>query len=220
MRISTILLPLLLFPGLARSSAQMSQALVSLPSGEISAGVYHNETLGITFRAPEGWTLSTDVSNASPLDSSSGGLANRCARILLRQDAPKSAGSFLSSGIFFVIDAKCLALGRFPKSVKDKDEITRFSQSLIDNFKNSDFILPGGVDVDTSPPEAKHHGVIVTVRGSGFVAGSLGEATETHLNTSFSVTEHNGLLLGWASITDDAASERLKQEGKIEFKAE
>jgi hypothetical protein len=74
--------------------------------------------------------------------------------------------------------------------------------------------------VDSSPPEAKHHGAIVTLTGSGFVAGSLGEATGTHLNISLSVTEHNSFWFGWASITDDADKERLAQEGKIEFKAE
>lgn len=220
MRICTILLPLLLVTGLARSSAQMSQELVSLPLGQVSSDGYNNETLGVRFHAPQGWTLSTDVSSTPPLDSHVDGLANRCARILLQQAAPQVAGGSPSWGIFFVIDPKCLALGRFPKSVKDKNEVTRFGQLLIDTFKFSQFVPPIGVDIDASPPEAKRHGMIVTLTGSGYLAGALGEATDTHINTFFCVTERNGLWVGWANMTDDAGKEKLKQEGRVDFRPE
>lgn len=220
MRICTILLPLLLVTGLARSSAQMSQELFSLAPGEISAGVYNNESLGVGFHAPQGWTLSTDVSSIPPLDSRVDGLANRCARILLRQAAPQVGGGSPSWGIFFVIDPKCLALGRFPKSVKDKNDVTRFGQLLIDTFKFSQFVPPTGIDIDASSPEAKRHGMIVTLTGSGYLEGALGEATDTHINTFFCVTERNGLWVGWANMTDDAGKEKLKQEGRVDFRPE
>jgi hypothetical protein len=220
MRIGTILLLLLLFLGIARSSAQMSQDLVNLPPGQVSSDGYNNETLGVKFHAPQGWTLSTDVSSIPPLDSRADGLANRCSRILLRQAAPLVAGVSPSWGIFFAIDPKCLALGRFPKSVKDKGDVTRFGQLLIDTFKFSEFVPPTGIDVDASPPDGKRHGMIVTLTGSGYVAGAHGEATDTHINTFFCVTERNGLWVGWANVADDAGKEKLKQEGKVDFKAE
>jgi hypothetical protein len=220
MHIGTILLPLLLVPGLARSTAQMSQELASLPPGEVSDGAYNNDALGVRLRIPEGWSFSTDLSNTPTLDSHPDGLANRCTRILLRQDAPKGKESFPSWGIFFAIDAKCLSLGRFPKSIKDRDEVMRFSRLLIDKFKSSPFFPPSGVDVDASPPAAKNLSVIVILTGSGHAAGPHGEATGPHLNTLFCVTEHNGHWLGWATVSDDAAKERLKQEGKVDFRVD
>jgi hypothetical protein len=220
MRIRTILLPLLLVPGLARSAAQMSQELARLSPGEITAGVYNNEALGVRFRVPEGWTLSTDLSHTPELDSHPDGLANRCTRILLRQDAPKGTVTFPSWGILFVIDAKCLSLGRFPKSIKDKNEVMRFGQLLISTFKFSPFVPASGIDVDAIPPAGKHLSGTVILTGSGYVAGSLGEATDTHLNTLFCVTENNGHWFGWANIGDDAAKEKLKEEGKVEFRTD
>jgi hypothetical protein len=217
MRLKAFLLPLLLVPGLVRSTAQMSQELASLPTGEITEGVYSNDALGVRVRVPEGWSLSTDLSNTPTLDSRPEGLANRCVRILMRQDAPKSNGGFPSWGIFFAIDAKCLSLGRFPKSIKERDEITRLTRLLVDNFKFSPFFPPSGVDIDASPPAAKQLSVIVILTGSGHAAGPDSEATGPHLNTLFCVTEHNGHWLGWANVGNDAAKERLKQEGKVEF---
>jgi|ERR1039458_3393910 hypothetical protein len=220
MRLSTILLSLLLVPGLARSTAQMSQELTSLPQGEISDGIYKNDALGVRLRIPAGWSFSTDLSNTPTLDNHPGGLANRCTRILLRQDAPKGKASFPSWGIFFAIDPRCLSLGRLPKSIKDRDEVMRFSQLLIDKFKSSPFFPPSGVDVDARPPAAKHLSVIVILTGSGHAAGPGGGANGPHLNTLFCVTEHNGHWLGWANVSDNEAKERLKQEGKVDFRVD
>jgi hypothetical protein len=220
MHLRTLLFPLLLGSGLARSTAQMSQELASLPPGEISDGAYINDALGVRVRVPDGWSLSTDLSNTPTLDSHPDGLANRCARILMRQDAPKGNGGFPSWGIFFAIDAKCLSLGRFPKSIKEKDEIPRLARLLMDNFKFSPFFPPSGVDFDASPAAAKQLSVIVILTGSGHAAGPDGEAAGPHLNTLFCVTEHNGHWLGWANVGDDAAKERLKQQGKVEFRVD
>src|ERR1035437_518580 len=202
MRLSTILLSLLLVPGLARSTAQMSQELTSLPQGEISDGIYKNDALGVRLRIPAGWSFSTDLSNTPTLDNHPGGLANRCTRILLRQDAPKGKASFPSWGIFFAIDPRSLSLGRLPKSIKDRDEVMRFSQLLIDKFKSSPFFPPSG---------------IVILTGSGHAAGPGGGANGPHLDPLFCVTEHNGHWLGWANVSDNEAKEGLKQEGKVDF---
>ena len=220
MRIGTVLLLLLLVPGLVCSMAQTSQELSSLPPGEISDGVYSNDALGVRLHIPESWSFSTDISNTPTLDSHPDGLANRCTRILLREDAPKGKASFPSWGIFFAIDEKCLSLGSFPKSIKDRDEIMRLMHLLVDNFKHSPFFPPGGVDVDVEPPAAKHLSSIIILTGSGHVAGSDGEAAGPHLNTLFCVTEHNGHWFGWASVSDDAAKEQLKQEGKVDFRVD
>jgi hypothetical protein len=112
------------------------------------------------------------------------------------------------------------SLGRFPKFIKDRDEVMRFSQLLIDKFKSSPFFPPSGVDVDASPPEAKHLSVIVILTGSAHAAGPDGKAAGSHLNTLFCVTEHSGHWLGWANLSDDAAKERLKQEGKVDFRVD
>lgn len=218
MRLRTILLSLWLVPGLARSTAQMSPELLSLPPGEVSDGVYINDTLGVRLHAPEGWTLSTDLSNTPSLDSHPDGLANRCTRILVREDAPKGNEGFPSWGIFFAIDAKCLSLGNFPKSIKDREGVMRFSQLLTHNFKSSPFFPPSGVDVDVHPPEAKHVSLIVILTGSGHASGPDGDATGPHLNTLFCVTEQNGHWLGWGNVSDDAAKERLMQEAHVEFR--
>jgi hypothetical protein len=220
MRLKSFLLSLLLVPGLARLTAQMSQELASLPPGEISNGVYINDALGVRVRIPEGWSFSTDLSNTPTLDSHPDGLANRCTRILVRKDAPKGKEGFPSWGIFFAIDAKCLSFGRFPKSIKDKDEIMGLTHLLIDHFKFSPFIPPGGVDVDADPPAAKHVSLIVILTGQGHAAGPHGEATGPHLNTLICVTEHNGHWFGWANVCDDAANEQLKQEGKVDIRTD
>lgn len=219
MRISAILLTLLFAPNLARLTAQVSPQVASLPAGEIVGGVYSNNALGVRVHVPAGWSSSTDTSSTPSLDSRADGLANRCTRILLREDAPKTAEGFQSWGIFFVIDAKCLSLGRFPKAIKEKDEVARVGQALIDAFKFSEFVPSSGVDISASPPEAKGLSITMSLAGSGFLAGPLGEASGTHLNTLFSVTEHNGLWLGWANVSDDPGEERLKQEGKVDIRA-
>ena len=219
MHIGTILLPLLLVPGLARSTAQMSQELASLPPGEISDGAYINDTLGVRLRIPEGWSLSTDLSNTPTLDSRRDGLANRCTRILLREDAPKGKEGFPSWGIFFAIDAKCLSLGRFPKSINDRDEIMLLTHLLVDNFKHSPFFPPSGVDWGADPPAGKHLSLIVWLTGYG-QSGSASEAASPRLNTLLSVTEHNGHWFGWASVSNDAGKEQLKQEGKVDIRVD
>jgi hypothetical protein len=74
--------------------------------------------------------------------------------------------------------------------------------------------------VDVHPPEAKHVSLIVILTGSGHAVGPDGEASGSNLNTLFCVTEHNGHWLGWANVSDDEAKERLKQEGKVEFRVD
>jgi hypothetical protein len=196
----------------------MSQELASLPPGEISDGVYSNDALGVRVRIPDGWSFSTDLGNTPMLDSHPDGLANRCTRILLRDDAPKGKDGFPSWGIFFAIDAKCLSLGRFPKSIKDRDEIMRLVDLLRDNFKSSPFFPPGGVDVDAEPQPAKHVSPFIILTGQGHSAGPNGEATGPHLNTLFCITEHSGHWFGWANVSNDEAQERLQKDGKVEVR--
>jgi len=217
MHTCTLLLPLFLVPGLACSMAQTSQELTSLPLGEISNGVYNNDALRVRVRIPQGWSFSTDLSNTPTLDSHPDGLANRCTRILLREDAPKVKESFPSWGIFFAIDASCLSLGSFPKSIKDRDGIMRLTRLLVENFKSSPFIPPDGVDWGADPPAGKHVNFIVFLTGYGHVAGPNGEATGPQLNTILCVTEHNGHWFGWANVSDDAAKEQLQKEAGVDF---
>ncbi|MGD0737623.1 MAG: hypothetical protein ABR976_21025 [Terracidiphilus sp.] len=220
MRVNTIFLPLLLASGLACAKAQMTEELAGLPPGQVSDGVYSNDALGIRLHVPAGWSISTDLSNTPTLDIHPDGLANRCTRILLREDAPTGKDGFPSWGIFFAIDAHCLSLGSFPKSIKDRDGIMRLMHLLVDSFKHSPFFPQSGVDWGASPPAGKHVSMIVNLTGYGRVVGPGGEATGPRLNTIFCVTEHKGHWVGWANVSDDTAKEQLQKEANVEFRVD
>lgn len=54
----------------------------TLDPGWINAGSYHNSTLGLTCKIPDGWVLRTEEMNAPP-DSAEKTTANTSARVLL-----------------------------------------------------------------------------------------------------------------------------------------
>jgi hypothetical protein len=138
----------------------------------------------------------------------------------VREDAPKVKEAFPSWRIFFVIDANCLSLGKFPQSIKDRDGIMRLAHLLVDHFKSSPFFPPSGVDWGANPAPGKPVNLFVSLTGSGKVPGPNGDATGPQLNTILCVTEFKGHWFGWANVSDDVGKEKLQKEARIEYQVD
>lgn len=63
--------------------------LSQVSGGTLSGDVYTNETVGMVYEVPSGWSAYTDVKHATMLDQKkSNGAANQCSKILLSLQAP------------------------------------------------------------------------------------------------------------------------------------
>ncbi|HTW82222.1 MAG TPA: hypothetical protein VME23_21935 [Terracidiphilus sp.] len=199
--------------GIASSGQNSPNLKLSQASaGTLSGDVYTNETVGIVYEVPSGWSAYTDVKHATMLDPKrSDGAANQCSKILLSLQAPHPVeGRFSSIAVLIAMDPSCFSNTPFPRSLQDKKALGKVADKIIKPFSNSTYLSPYGVEIRAWMLQGH---VVIQLVGAltvNAIEGRPAPAKEPlKVNTSFSFTESNGFWVAWAYLADDPSSEQL-----------
>jgi len=187
--------------------------------GTLSGNTYTNETVGIVYEVPSGWSAWTDPKHATVLDQRKpNGVANQCSKILLSLQAPHPVqGRFSSSAELIAMDPSCFSKMTFPQSLQDKNALGKIADKIIKPFSNSPYLSPYGVEIRGWMLQGH---VVIQLVGGLTINAIEGHPPPTKeplkVNTSFSFTESNGYWVAWAYLADDPSSGQL-DAAKITF---
>ncbi len=209
-RLVALLFFTLTLGGLSQKTPNLNISQVS--EGTLSGNIYTNETVGIVYEVPSGWSAYTDPKHATMLDQRKpNGAANQCSKILLSLQAPHPVeGRFSSSAAIIAMDPSCFSKMTFPQSLQDKNALGKIADKIIKPLSNSPYLSPYGVEIRGWMLQGH---VVVQLVGGLTINAIEGHPPPTKeplkVNTSFSFTESNGYWVAWAYLADDPSSEQL-----------
>jgi hypothetical protein len=228
MRARSIALAALLAPccAFAQLPSPGLTALAQVPAGSLSGNTYSNDSLGVIFHFPPGWTANLDPGHSVSFGKDPDGPANQCTRILLRYEAPRKVkGWFTAWGILFAVDPNCLGAGPFPTSAESEDgtKINAFAGKIFELYHPAPFFPPGGGDVFAKRAGDQGEGpVVVYLEGHGLrnvdEADPSVKRTPVPVTTLFSLTQAPELWVGWAEMDDEHSKKETEQHARIEVK--
>jgi hypothetical protein len=183
-----------------------------LPDGTLSGNIYLNDTLGLSFEFPSGWTATLDPKKAQSLDyRKPDEQANVCSKVLLSLEAPHPVeGRFNSIATLFAIDPGCFSGTEFPRTL-DKAKIVKLTDKIIKTYSHSPYISPYGAYYEGYESQGHvfirlTHGVII----NALVGHPAAKKEPLNVNDSITLTESNGYWVAWAYLADDPSAEELK----------
>lgn len=194
--------------------------VAELPDGTLSGNVYSNDALGLKYETPSGWIATADPKGPVSLDTvKPDGPVNQCSKVLLSLHAPQQGeGGFDSMATVFAIDPNCFPGAKFPRSLKDKSNILKFSDKIVKAFSNTRYISRKGADIDATGLGGR---LMIMLTGDDVIhpveRGHDVTKEQLHVNTLLALTEANGYWVAWAALTDDVSREALKNTN-ISFK--
>jgi hypothetical protein len=197
-----------------RTSAQESShsRITLLPNGTLSANIYSNDAVGVTYEFPANWTAKIDLSPRTVYLGNPNDLANRCTKVLVLLEASgKVQGRFNSIATLMAIDPACLSAKDFPQSVIETKQINKTVDKMIKAFKNSPFLPPDKVTIKADVMQGR---VVVWLEGGAIINAIEGRPAPSKeplkVNTSIKYTEWSGYWVAWAFMADDPSTEELK----------
>jgi hypothetical protein len=202
---------LLVFLALVASADSYKSQISQLPAGVLNGRTYTHESLGVIYQAPVDWEVTADPSGPVQVDMEhQDNPMNRCAKVLLRIDAPHPVeGRFSSFGYLLAMDSGCFSNPPFPLTL-DKKAINKVVDKMFKPFAKTIFASPYGANITGSIVQGH---VVINLRGGMIVNALEGRPAPRKepldVTTSFSFTELNGRWLVWAYVADQNSAIEL-----------
>lgn len=194
--------------------------LSQIANGALSANVYTNNDLGIVFHVPRGWTAKLNPQIPRLFNPSADATANRCTRVLLEFDSRSNQVGGSARGVVFAIDPKCLGVGSFPTSEKNKAELAAFNTAIFAIYQKSAFFPPSGVQLYATHGSGDQSRLFLSMTGVVQAQAPAGDPAVKHetvsMNTLFALVDLDKFWVGWATVADDRAKDTLTHDSQFE----
>jgi hypothetical protein len=194
--------------------------LSQIHDGELAAGVYTNDDLGIRFSLPHDWSANVKPQMPTLFNPQVDAPANRCTRILLEFDAKPDDST--AKGVVFAVDPDCLGMGPFPATDAVKEQLEAFNRSIFEVYRKSTFFPPSGVQLYAFKGAGAQSRLFLGMAGAVQVAppgSDPGVRSEpVSMNTLFVLVNADKCWVGWAVVADDKAKDEFAKDSRMTVK--
>lgn len=191
--------------------------IATVPDGTITQKIYRNAAFEVSFEIRAGWSA-TLIPAGSVLFAPERSVAdpvNKCSRALFSSVPMRASREpFGPKMTYFIFDPQCFPGESFPHSSKDRAAVAKFAHRVVQAFKYTPYIPPGGADFGGFDTGGRAFVTLVAEKDVALSGTDSAHGDTVHVNTLLMLIESSGYWIVMAEIVDDA-SKNVMQAGSM-----